>query len=54
MTRTRQMLDAYPANLGGVDRKVLAECIEACFKKCAQACTACADACLSEEIAGLG
>ncbi len=41
------MLDTYPADLGGVDRQVLAKCIEACFD-CAQTCTACADACLSE------
>ncbi|WP_394812889.1 four-helix bundle copper-binding protein [Streptomyces boetiae] len=42
------MLDSYPADLGGVDREALARCIEACFS-CAQTCTACADACLSEE-----
>jgi hypothetical protein len=45
--RAAAMLDTYPADLGGVDRKALAACIEACFE-CAQACTACADACLSE------
>jgi Domain of Unknown Function (DUF326) len=45
----RQMLDAYPADLGGIDRQALAACIEACYE-CAQACTACADACLSEEV----
>ncbi|MEV3936672.1 four-helix bundle copper-binding protein [Glycomyces sp. NPDC049804] len=43
-----EMLEAYPADLGGVDRRKLAECIQACFS-CAQACTACADACLSED-----
>lgn len=42
------MLETYPADLGGVDRQVLAKCIEACFD-CAQTCTACADACLSEQ-----
>ena len=44
MSTTQQMLDAYPADLGGVDRARLAACIEACVD-CAQACTACADAC---------
>jgi hypothetical protein len=47
MGRAAAMLDTYPADLGGVDRPVLAACIEACVE-CAQACTACADACLSE------
>ena len=51
MTPAAEMLDAYPADLGGVDRRALAECIDACFE-CAQACTACADACLSEETVG--
>ncbi|MFI1423032.1 four-helix bundle copper-binding protein [Streptomyces sp. NPDC020731] len=45
----RDMLAAYPADLGGVDRDKLAHCIEECVA-CAQACTACADACLSEEM----
>jgi hypothetical protein len=45
------MLDTYPADLGGVDRRALIECIDACFE-CAQACTACADACLAEEMLG--
>lgn len=49
MSHVSQMLDTYPADLGGVDKRALAECIEACFE-CAQACTACADACLSEEM----
>jgi hypothetical protein len=41
------MLDAYPADLGQIDKDALAACIDACFA-CAQTCTACADACLSE------
>jgi len=45
-----RLLDSYPADLGGVDRKALATCIAACIE-CAQACTACADACLSEPTA---
>jgi hypothetical protein len=48
MTVTAQMLDNYPADLGGIDRQKLQECIDACFE-CVKACTACADACLSEE-----
>lgn len=48
MTHTK-MLEAYPKDLGGVDRDKLAECIEACFE-CSQTCTACADACLSEDM----
>ena len=47
MTVARRMLDAYPADLGGIDRQALAACIEACYE-CAQERTACADACLSE------
>ncbi|MGP4112253.1 four-helix bundle copper-binding protein [Streptomyces sp. 4N509B] len=47
-TAVKDMLETYPADLGGVDRGTLARCIEECFS-CAQACTACADACLSEE-----
>ena len=47
MTVASQMLDTYPADLGGIDKQKLAACIEACYE-CAQACTACADACLSE------
>lgn len=43
------MLDAYPADLGSVDRDKPARCIEECMA-CAQACTACADACVSEEM----
>jgi hypothetical protein len=43
------MLETYPADLGRVDKKALAECIDACYA-CAQACTACADACLSEDM----
>jgi hypothetical protein len=49
MTVTGQMLEAYPADLGGVDREKLRVCIESCVE-CAQACTACADSCLSEEM----
>ncbi len=48
MTAAGQMLEAYPKDLGGVDRDKLQACIEACVD-CAQACTACADACLSED-----
>ena len=47
MGTVAELLDSYPADLGQVDRNVLATCIERCFE-CAQACTACADACLSE------
>ncbi|MCH7230769.1 hypothetical protein L0U85_07880 [Glycomyces sp. L485] len=47
MTLVEDMLDTYPAGLGNVDRKKLADCIRECYA-CAQACTACADACLSE------
>ena len=43
------MLDAYPTELGAIDKDKLAECIAACFQ-CAQACTACADACLGERM----
>jgi hypothetical protein len=43
------MLDAYPKDLGSVDKAKLVECIQACFD-CAQTCTACADACLSEDM----
>jgi hypothetical protein len=49
MTYTAQMLDSYPADLGGVDRDALVACVDACTA-CAQACTACADACLSEDM----
>ncbi|MHA7264638.1 four-helix bundle copper-binding protein [Arthrobacter sp. TMN-37] len=48
MSRIAAMLDAYPKDLGGVDRDKLIECITACYE-CAQTCTACADACLSED-----
>lgn len=48
MARASAMLDTYPADLGGVDRRKLAACIEACYA-CSQSCTACADACLSEQ-----
>ncbi|MCD0447345.1 hypothetical protein LO763_27385 [Glycomyces sp. A-F 0318] len=46
-----EMLETYPADLGGIDREKLAACIGECFA-CAQACTACADACLSESDVG--
>lgn len=49
MSVTQQMLDSYPADLGGIDRQALVACIDACVD-CAQVCTACADACLSEEM----
>jgi hypothetical protein len=48
MSHTAEMLDTYPADLGGVDKQKLVSCIEACLD-CTQACTACADACLSEQ-----
>lgn len=47
MSVSSQMLDAYPNDLGKVDKGKLAACIDACLE-CSQACTACADACLSE------
>ncbi|MGH8880153.1 MAG: four-helix bundle copper-binding protein [Stackebrandtia sp.] len=47
MTLVSEMLDSYPADLGGIDRGRLAACIQECYA-CSQACTACADACLSE------
>lgn len=47
MTQATAMLETYPADLGRVDRDVMARCIEECFT-CSQVCTACADACLSE------
>lgn len=49
MAHAAEMLNAYPRDMGGIDREALAECIEACFD-CAQTCTACADACLSEDM----
>lgn len=48
MTVAREMLQAYPKDLGDIDREKTVACIEACFE-CAQACSACADACLSED-----
>ncbi|CAL9614077.1 hypothetical protein SUDANB6_05708 [Streptomyces sp. enrichment culture] len=50
-TAVKDMLDTYPADLGGVDKEAMARCIEECIA-CAQACTACADACLSEGMVG--
>ncbi len=49
MSVAGQMLEAYPKDVGGLDRRTLQECIEACYQ-CAQACTACAHACLSEDM----
>ena len=49
MSTTEQMLETYPAGLGGIDKSRLAEGIDACVD-CAQVCTACADACLSEDM----
>lgn len=49
MTNATTMLDTYPGDLGAVDKKLLAACIDACFD-CAQTCTACADACLGEQM----
>lgn len=49
MTHVTSMLEAYPGDLGGIDRALLAECITACFE-CSQTCTACADACLGEDM----
>jgi Domain of Unknown Function (DUF326) len=49
MPHTAEVLDTYPADLGGVDKQKLVSCIEACLN-CTQACTACADACLSEQV----
>jgi hypothetical protein len=43
------MMDAYPKDLGRIDKDKLRACIDACFE-CVQACTACADACLSEDM----
>ncbi|WP_100447917.1 four-helix bundle copper-binding protein [Glycomyces xiaoerkulensis] len=48
MTLVDDMIRTYPADLGNVDRRKLADCIKECFA-CAQACTACADSCLSEQ-----
>ena len=45
------MLDAYPKDLGSIDKAKLVECIQACFE-CAQTGTACADACLNEDMVG--
>ena len=49
MSHVQAMLNAYPKDLGDVDRAKLTACIQACFE-CAQMCTACADACLSEDM----
>ncbi|MER5475526.1 four-helix bundle copper-binding protein [Streptomyces sp. NPDC002734] len=47
--KVKEMLDAYPSALGGVDREKLTACVEECVS-CGQVCTACADACLSEDM----
>lgn len=53
MTHASGMLEDYSADLGALDRPVLARAIQAAVD-CAQACTACAHACLSEpEVADL-
>jgi hypothetical protein len=49
MSHVTAMLDAYPKDLGNIDRQKLADCIHACFA-CGETCTACADACLSEDM----
>ncbi|WP_392341574.1 four-helix bundle copper-binding protein (plasmid) [Leifsonia sp. P73] len=49
MSTVQQMLESYPADLGGIDQQRLVACIQACGE-CRQACTSCADACLSEEM----
>jgi hypothetical protein len=49
MSHVTAILDAYPKDLGNIDRQKLADCIHACFV-CGETCTACADACLSEDM----
>ena len=49
MSHVTAMLEAYPKDLGDIDREKLATCIHACFA-CSETCTACADACLSEDM----
>lgn len=49
MSHVTAMLEAYPKDLGDIDREKLAACIHACFA-CSETCTACADACLSEDM----
>lgn len=49
MSVVSEMLNAYPKDLGDVDKGKLSACIEACLA-CSQACTACADACLGEDM----
>lgn len=44
-----QMLEAYPRDLGGIDKSKLAECIAACIE-CGQVCATCVYACLSEDM----
>jgi hypothetical protein len=45
----REMLDAHPGDVPGLDVGLVAACLEAC-SECAQVCTLCADACLAEEM----
>lgn len=47
MTTTTEMLGTHPGTTT-MDRRLLAECIDACIE-CAESCTACADACIGEE-----
>jgi hypothetical protein len=49
MSHITAMLDAYPKDLGNIDRQRLADCIHACFVS-GETCTACADACLAEDM----
>lgn len=49
MSQATAMLETFPADMGGVDKRALASAIDACME-CSQACTACADACLSEDM----
>ena len=49
MHTTEAMLEAYPKDLGDLDRAKLTACIQACYE-CSQTCTACADSCLSEDM----
>ena len=54
MTRTATMIDAYPADLGGIDCTPWPACVDECAaradmhehcKVCAEACRACERAC---------
>jgi hypothetical protein len=39
MSQATAMLDTYPMDLGGIDKRLLSECIQACYD-CSQSCTA--------------